>query len=183
MDSPSQLSRIETVRVHEIMIPVEQYPKVLPNCSLRDAIRLMEEAQLDFGGRKSLPRALLVFDDVGEFRGCVRRRDIMGGLEPKFLVSEPIHYRMKLFDVNLDPNLSALANKHVVRGIHEQAERPVSDVMRPIETSLNHDDRLMKAMYEMVVYGLNIIPVMRKRKVIGVVRSVELFHELAQLVL
>ena len=183
MDSPNHLDRIETVLVQEIMIPLDQYPKVLPSCSLRDAMRLMEEAELDFGGRKSLPRALLVFDESGDFRGCVRRRDIMGGLEPKFLVSEPIHYRMKLFDVNLDPNLSALANKHVVKGIQEQAQRPVSEVMRPIETSLNYDDRLMKAIYEMVVYSLNIIPVMRQRKVIGVVRSVELFHELAKLVL
>ena len=183
MDSPNGLSRIETARVQEIMIPVDQYPKVLPSCSLRDAMKLMEEAELNFRGRKSLPRALLVFDEVGNFRGCVRRRDIMSGLEPKFLVSEPIHYRMKLFDVNLDPNLSALANKHVVKGIREQANRPVSDVMRPIETSLAYDDHLMKAIYEMVVYSLNIIPVMRQTKVIGVVRSVELFHELAELVM
>ncbi|MCP4606329.1 MAG: CBS domain-containing protein [Proteobacteria bacterium] len=183
MDSPNNLIGIETVRVHEIMIPVDQYPKVLTDCSLRDAMTFMDEAQLDVNGRKTLPRALLVFDRNGVFRGCIRRRDIMGGLEPKFLVSEPIHYRMKLFDVNLDPNLSALANKHVVKGIQEQANRPVSDVMRPIEASLKPDDLLMTAMYEMVVYELNLIPVMEKRKVIGVVRSVELFHELAKQVL
>ena len=183
MNSPDPLSRIETARVHEIMIPIEAYPSVLSSCSLREAIKVMEEAQLNVGGRESLPRVLLVFDKKGDFKGCVRRRDIMAGLEPKFLVSEPIHYRMKLFDVNLDPNLSALANKHVVKGIREQAQRPVSDITRPIEASLNFDDRLVKAMYEMVVYGLNIIPVIRDRKVVGVVRSVELFHELAKLAL
>lgn len=183
MNSPGQSTDIETKSVHEIMIPIDRYPSVLSSCSLKNAIKVMEETQLDVGGQKSLPRALLVFDEDGNFKGCVRRRDIMAGLEPKFLVSEPIHYRMKLFDVNLDPNLSQMANRHVVKGIREQAERPVSDVTKPIETTLSYDDRIMKAMYESVVYGLNIIPVMRQGKVIGVVRSVELFHELAKLVL
>lgn len=183
MNPPDAMSRIETARVHEIMIPIDQYPSVLTSSTLRNAIQVIEEAELDVGGRRSLPRVLLVFDELGNFKGSARRRDIMGGLEPKFLVSEPIHYRMKLFDVNLDPNLSALANRHVVKGIREQADRPITDVMRPIEAYLNYDEHLVKAMYQMVVYGLNIIPVMRQRNVIGVVRSVELFHELANLVL
>ena len=183
MNSPKQESRFETVRVHEIMIPLDRYPKVYPSCTLRDAIKIMMEAELEVDGRKSLPRALLVFDEVGDFRGCVRRRDIMSGLEPKFLVSEPIHYRMKLFDINLDPNLTDLATKHSVKGIIEQSRRPVSEIMRPVEASLDYDDHLMKAIYQMVVYSINLLPVMKNRKVVGVVRSVELFHELAKIVI
>jgi len=183
MDTPTQIRNLETIRVREIMIPVDSYPKILSGSSLREAIKLLEETYLEINGRKSLPRSLLVFDELGNFLGCVRRRDIMRGMEPKFLINEPIQYRMKLFDINLDPNLYELANKHMAKGIWEQVQRPVIDVTRPIEASFSPDDHIVKAMYEMVVYGLNLVPVIHKRKVVGVIRTVELFHELAQMVL
>lgn len=176
--------RLETMRVRDIMIPLDKYPSLKTTATLRDAIKLMESFQIEFGGRSSLPRAILIFDYDGSFCGCIRRRDILRGLEPKFLVSEPIRYRMKLFDINLDPNLFEMANRHVARGMTEQAFRPVTDVMRPIEARLSPDDHIMKAAYEMVVYGLNLIPVMeRKKQVIGVVRSVEILSEISKLVL
>jgi len=164
------------------MIPVDRYPSVRPDCTLKEAIRILDETTLEAHGRVTSLRVLLVIDDNGIFRGGVRRRDIMGGLEPKFLMSEPVHYRMKLFDVSLDPNLSELCNTQVKKGILDQALRPVSEIMRPIEASVSHDDHLMKAIYEMVVYGLSLIPVMHKGKISGGVRSVELLHELAKLI-
>ena len=180
--SSENYNSFEALQVQDVMIPVDQYPSVNPECTLQEAIRILDETKLEVNGRTTSPRALLVLDKDGNFRGCLRRREIMGGLEPKFLMSEPVHYRMKLFDVNLDPNLSELCNTQVRKGIRDQANRPVSEVLRPIETSLNYDDHLMKAIYEMVVYGLSIIPVVREQKVIGIVRSIELLHELAKLV-
>ena len=40
----------------------------------------------------------------------------------------------------MDPNLAALAFERMVSGIRKQAERPVSDVMQPIEAVLSADD-------------------------------------------
>ncbi|MDH4348899.1 MAG: hypothetical protein OEW17_08845, partial [Gemmatimonadota bacterium] len=110
----------------------------------------------------------------------VRRRDIMRGLEPKYLVVQPLEYRKKLFDVAVDPNLSELSYDRVITGIREQASRPVSDVMQPIEAVLQADDHIMKAIYEMVSQDLTLIPVVDGKQLVGVVRSVELFHELVQ---
>lgn len=172
---------IDMKRVAEIMIPVERYPKVRVDTTLREAIEVIEQAHLEVGLRRSLPRALLVFDEAEELVGCVRRRDLMRGLEPKFLVSQPLEYRKKLFDVAIDPDLSELSYDKVVRGIREQAGRLVSDVMRPIEATIDADDHIMKAIYEMVTLSLTLIPVVQKGRVVGVLRSVDLFHELAQL--
>ncbi len=68
-----------------------------------------------------------------------------------------------------------------MKGIREQANRPVSDVMRPIAATLKPDDHIMKAIYEMVSLNQSLIPVVEDEEVVGVVRSVDVFHELAQL--
>ena len=167
-------------RVRDVMIPLEQYPSVRDTATLREAVEALERSQLDVGPRKSLPRVLLVFDAIEVMVGYVRRRDLMRGLEPKFLVVQPLSYRKKLFDIALDPNLSELSHDRVLKGIREQGGRPVSDVMRPIETVVQADDHIMKAIYEMVSLDLSLIPVLDGKRLVGVVRSVELFHELAQ---
>jgi predicted transcriptional regulator len=171
----------EMKRVGEIMVPIGQYPSVRDNSTLREAVSVIENAQLQVDLRRSLPRALLVYDEIGVFVGYVRRRDIMRGLEPRSLVSRPLEYRKKLFDVDLDPNLSELSWDHVVTGIRQQGGRPVSDVMRPIEAILEADDHVIKAVYEMVSLDLTMIPVLEDGQAVGVVRSVDVFRELALL--
>ena len=176
-------------RVREMMIPLEAYPWVRIDDTLRQAVKVIEEARLQVGRRVSLPRVLLVFDHDDELVGIVRRRDIMRGLEPNFLVSQPLEYRVKFFDVGVDPHLSELSSElskevgleRVVKGLREQANRPVGDVIRPIPTSLGPDDQVMKAVYEMVSLNQSLIPVVEEDKVIGVIRSVDVFHELALL--
>jgi predicted transcriptional regulator len=168
-------------RVKEVMVPVEQYPSVRDNASLREAITIIEEAQLEVELKKSLPRVLLVFDEINVLVGTVRRRDIMRGLEPKYLLSKPLEYKKKLFDIDIDPNLAELSYDRVVRGIREQADRPVSDVMNPIEAILDADDHVMKAVQAMVALDVNLIPVLQDGQLVGVVRSVDVFRDLAQL--
>lgn len=170
-----------TRRVRDIMIPVDRYPSVRDRASLREAVATIEAAHLEVQRQRSLPRALIVFDEIGVMVGYVRRRDIMRGLEPPFLVSEPLEYRNKLFDVEVDPNLSEMTFDRVARGVRKQADRPVSDVMRPIETILSADDHVMKAISEMVSRDLSLIPVIDGKQLVGVVRSVDAFHELAML--
>ncbi len=169
-------------RVGEIMIPVDKYPSVRDKATLRDAIAVIEGAELEVDRRKSLPRVILVFDEIDVLVGYIRRRDIMQGLEPKFLTLQPLEYRKKLFDVAIDPNLLELSFDRVVKGIREQADRPVSDVMNPIEITIDADDHMIKAVYEMVAYNLTLVPVVQEGRVVGVLRSVDLFHELVKLV-
>jgi Mg/Co/Ni transporter MgtE len=168
-------------RVGELMIPVGQYPSVRDNATLREAIAVMERAQLEVGGRKSLPRALLVFDEIHVAVGYVRRRDLLQGLEPRFLLSQPVEHARKLFDVAIDPNLSELSYDRLAKGIRERAARPVSDVMRPIDAILDADDHVMKAVTEMVSLDLSLIPVVERGQLVGVVRSVDVFHEVIRL--
>ncbi len=166
----------------DIMIPLEEYPHIPHWYTLRQAIMELEKAEIiDKVGRRSLPRALLVFHEGYQLLGIVRRRDILRGLEPKFLRMMPLPDRRKLFDVEVDVNLIDLSSGRVADAMREQAEQKVSEVMVPISTTVQHDDHLAKVIYKMLTHDLTLIPVLRDNKVVGVVRSVDVFHQIASL--
>jgi len=83
--------------VKEIMIPLGHYPSVHADDTLKRAVSTMEAAHIEVGHRRSLPRVLLVLGSRDELVGILRRRDILRGLEPKFLVSQRMEYQKKLW--------------------------------------------------------------------------------------
>jgi predicted transcriptional regulator len=167
----------------ELMIPIEKYPHITHWTTIREAVEVIEEAVLDVEGRRSLPRVLLVFDEEHNLLGLVRRRDILKGLEPKFLKIMPIPHRKQLFNVDIDPNLVDLSSGKIGLGMRQEAEQSVSEIMQPILATCNYDDHLAKVIYKMVNRNQSLIPVMKDGKVIGVIRSVDVFQEVAKLLL
>jgi len=174
---------MEMRRVGEIMIPLKDYPHLPVWSSMLEAIEMMHRAELEVRGRKSLPRIILLFDLDGSISGTVRRRDLMQAMEPQFLLGQSLQQRIKLFDIQVDPHLSELWPDRWVEGIREQVNRPVTDVMRPIERTIDSDELIMDAVYEMVNHDLILLPVLEEDKVVGVIRTVDVFHEIAELVL
>ena len=174
---------MEMKRAGDIMIPLDDYPHLPYWFTLRQATVELEKSEVEIHGRKSLPRAVLIFDEKYQLMGMARRRDIMRGLEPEFLLGRPIESRKTLFDVKVDPNLSEFSYDKLLKGIRRQAERPIGDVMRPIVATVDVEDHLVKIIYEMVDRGVSILPVLQDGKVVGVVRSVDAFHEIAEILL
>ncbi|HUT11467.1 MAG TPA: CBS domain-containing protein [Thermoguttaceae bacterium] len=165
--------------VQDIMVPLEEYPCILDIHTLRQAIEEMG-LQIVRKDQAALPRVALVFDEsFSDLLGMLRRRDIMRGLEPRFLLSGSMDYRRKLFDVEIDPNLSELSYEKAIAGIRKRANRPVRDYMIPIKATVDHGDHIMKAMYEMVDQNTSLLPVLKGNRVIGVVRSVDVLDEIA----
>lgn len=174
----------KSTRVAEdFMIPLSEYPHIHYKSTLKQAIEKMEKSVINVDGRLSLPRALLVFDEENQLIGIVRRRNILRGLEPDFLKTMAIPHRRKLFDIDVDPNLVDLSSGKMAEAIKKQAERPVSEVMIPIGSTVNHDDQLAKVIYKMVSIDMALIPVLKEDKVVGVIRTVELFREIANLLI
>lgn len=174
---------MDTKRAGDIMIPLEQYPHVPYWFTLRQVIAELEKSEFVIEGRMSVPRVVLIFDEKYQLMGVARRRDIMRGLEPEFLATKPLHYRKKLFDVKVDPNLSELSFEKFMKGIRDRSDRPISDVMLPIMATVDFDDHLMKVIYEMTSNNVSLLPVLKEGRVVGAVRSVEVFREVASLLL
>jgi len=175
---------MEMKRVEEYMVDLDSYPQIKDTATLMEAIEVMDKfADPENHKNKGIPRMLLVFDHANILVGMLRRRDLFRGLEPKFLLHRELDYRKKLFDVQIDPNLSEMSPEQMMSGAKEQAKSPVTDVMRPVKMYVNHDDHVLKAIYEMVDHNVSVLPVLNGDRVLGVVRSVEVFQELARLLL
>jgi len=175
--------RLKTKRVGEIMIPLDEYPHIPEQFTLGQAIMEMERAHIEIAGRRSLPRLLLVFNKENQLAGIIRRRDLLRGLEPRFLRHKPRDERTRLFDVGVDPNLLELSADRLIKDMQKRANRPVTKVMKTKVITIDYDDHLIKAVYTLVENDITSLPVVKDNQVVGVVRTVELFHEIAQLVL
>jgi CBS-domain-containing membrane protein len=173
---------MQNKRASDVMIPLDEYPHIPYWFTLRQAMAELENSQLERDGKKSLPRGVLVFDERYQLLGLVGRRDMLRGLEPEFLVKS-FHHGRQPFDVAVDVNLSELSSDHIDASLRERAERPVSDVMQAVKATVDADDPVLKIVHEMTTNDLSFIPVLKDGRVVGVVRTVELFHEIARLVL
>jgi len=170
------------MRVQDIMVPLEEYPCIVETLTLRDAVMEMD-VQILRKKHATLPRVVLVFDGSrSELIGMLRRRDIMRGLEPSFLLSGSLDYQRKLFNVEIDPNLSELSYDKVTAGIRKRANRLVREFMIPIRATIDYDDHIMKAISEMVDQNTSLLPVLKDDTVVGVVRSVDVLSEIALLI-
>jgi len=161
----------------DLMIPIDKYPHVLHTSTIKEVASVFKESRLEVGGLKSLPRAVLVFDEENHALGLVRRRDILRGLEPKFLRTMTAPRRRQLFNIEIDPNLVDMSGSKILTAVREQAKASVSEIMQPIVGTLEHDDLLAKIIYKMLSHNQSLMPVLKNEKVIGVVRSVDAFHE------
>jgi len=169
---------MHTTTAEDVMVPLNSYPHIPYWFTLRQAIVEMENGELETAGRKSLPRFVLVFDEQYQLMGSLRRRDVFRGLEPDFLEKTTA-------GIMTDPksDFSELSRVDDVDGLRLRAERPVSEVMQPIKAIVNHYDSLMQVVNLMVHHDTSIVPVMKVDSIVGVVRSVDVFREIAKLVL
>ncbi len=172
--------RKRATRVGDIMIPLDEYPHVPDRFTLAQAMVELELGHIDTLGRKSIPRFLIIFNDKNQLVGICRRRDLLRGLEPRFMQGEDHGRSGPPYDVEFDPNLLDFNPDNIIEGMKRRAQRPVSDVMITNVVTIGYDESIMKAVYKIVHRNVTCLPVIRNDEVVGVVRTVELFHEIVQ---
>jgi len=166
------MSGLKTAK--DLMIPLEDYPHIPYWFTLRQAMAIVREAALKFEGSFE-PRAVLVFDEKYQLMGILTLRDIIKGLEPKFLKETSM--------TKGDPSLTVLFGDLFGPNIKEQSQRAVSKVMSPIKVTINAGDSLPKALFSMIKEDVGLAPVMETGKVAGMLRLSDLFGEISKLVL
>ena len=161
-------------KVKDFMIPLEDYPHIPYWFTLRQAMAIVREASIKFEGSFE-PRAVLVFDEKYQLMGMLTLRDIVKGLEPKFAKDAGL--------IKADPNLAVLMGDMFGPGMKEASQKPVSEVMSPIKVTVNGDDPITKALFQMILDNVGMMPVLLDKKVVGMVRMSELFKEISTVVL
>jgi len=158
----------------DLMIPLVDYPHIPYWFTLRQAMAIIREAAVKFEGSFE-PRAVLVFDEKYQLMGILTLRDIIRGLEPRFLKGTTL--------VKGDPNLAVLMGDLFGPGLKEASQRPVSEVMSPIKVTVNTGDALPKALFSVMAENVGLAPVMEEGKVAGMLRLSDLFGEISRVVL
>ena len=161
-------------KVKDLMIPLEDYPHIPYWFTLRQSMAIIREASIKFEGSFE-PRAVLVFDEKYQLMGMLTLRDIIKGLEPKFLKETHL--------VKMDPSLTVLLGDLLGPNLKEASQRPVSEVMSPIQVTVDGDAPIPKAIYLMVKENVGMMPVIQDGKVAGMIRLSDLFNEIATVVL
>jgi len=141
---------------------------------LRQAMAIVREAAIKFEGSFE-PRAVLVFDEKYQLMGMLTLRDIIKGLEPKFLQETSL--------VKTDPSLTVLMGDLLGPNMRQASQRPVSEVMSPIQATVAGDAPIGKALYLMIKENIGLMPVIQDSKVAGMIRLSDLFVEIAKVVL
>jgi CBS domain-containing protein len=161
-------------KVKDLMIHLEDYPHIPYWFTLRQAMAIVREAAIKFEGAFE-PRAVLVFDEKYQLMGILTLRDIIKGLEPRFLKETSL--------VKMDPNLTVLMGDLLGPNMKEQSKRPVSEVMSPIQAAVDGNAPIVKALYLMIKENVGLMPVIQDNKVAGMIRLSDLFGEIAEVVL
>jgi CBS domain-containing protein len=170
---------MEIRQAGDIMIPLDKYPHIPYWFTMRQALAEMEHTEFDIGGRKSLPRVVLVFDEEYNLLGIVRRRDILRGIEPDYLAKTLADGIGKK---KYQETTGEAAVQKVQDFIKERVERPVSDVMMRLESAVDFEDNIAEIAAKIVDNNVSLMPVLKDGEVVGVVRTVELIDELARAV-
>lgn len=161
------------------MVALNDYPHARQSQTLAEAAHMLTQVPIETGGTISMPRVLLVFGDDDELLGCVRRRDILRGLEPQFHDELDTAHPEAHISAEIDPNLTDLIPTLEPERLARRLERPVSDVVHELRAQVDVDDSLMKVVRELVGKDTHIAAVLEKGSVTGVVRTLDVLRAIA----
>jgi len=152
--------------VRDIMVPLEKYPSVHVNSTLAEAIKVLSDSfHTDKRGIISGQRSLLVLNDDRDLTGILTIRTILNAVNVKSSVGAAL---TRFFSRDVVEDNAMLIN--------------VSEVMRPVFSNcVDVNDNAAEAGRVMLTGKVNIIPVMEKGKAVGIIRSIDLFNIIGEL--
>ena len=158
-------------KVRDLMIPLEDYDSISQDKSIRDAFKVMAETG---------HHAILILDEKNEPIGKLSYRDLLIGLEPK--------YHMRMWgDSWLTPvtfeNYPVFHYEGEFSGrCRTEAQKLVTEIMSPLGTTIDADAPISKAVHMMVSKNIGRMPVAEGAKIVGMIRLIEIFEEMAKVI-
>jgi hypothetical protein len=159
----------------DVMIGIFEYPHIPYWFSINQAVRIVK---VSFISTKKYPEpmAMLVFDEKYNLMGTLTLKDILKGLEPRFMQTSE---KMEGYK-DQESELSLIWDSLFSKQSKELAEKAVSEIMSPAKYFVEPNDPITKAAYLMVHHDLVLLPVLEnKKKFVGLVRMIEVFDEIS----
>jgi CBS domain-containing protein len=166
--------------VKDIMIDISYFPHIPYWFTIKQAIGIIKKLFIETE-KCIFPRVVvLVFDEKYNLVGTFTPRDIIKGLTPKLK-----HVMIKdAVIAYIDENALASFGANIfISQAKELAEKPVSEIMIPAKLFVSPEDTALKAAFLMVHHNLVVLPVLEDKKLVGVVRMLEAFDKISNIVL
>ncbi|RJQ28123.1 MAG: CBS domain-containing protein [Peptococcaceae bacterium] len=161
--------------VKDIMVPVESFPAVTAQSTVKNTVAVLVKA---LESEPCFHKVVLVVEN-NTLAGIVGLKELLLAAEPSFLKENT--YRG--WTVSGDWTMPLFVRGWVTERCLESAGRLVKDIMRPVVLKLKTVDPLGKAVHLMLAERVDILPVLQDNRVVGMVRDVDVFYEMASLLL
>lgn len=170
--------------VKHFMIDIFSFPHIPYWFTLKQAMGIIKKVVYESDESTDIkpvrPIMVMVFDEKYQFLGTLTHINILHGLLPQFL--KPAVKAQVLRED--EDALSVLWDTLFESESKTFAQKPVKDVMVPVNQFVTPDDPMSKAAYKMLHHNLILLPVLdEKKKLTGVIRMIEIFDELTDIIL
>ncbi|NWF52921.1 MAG: CBS domain-containing protein [Nitrospirae bacterium] len=169
----------ESKVVKNLMIDVFEYPHIPFWFTIKQAIMVIKKSIIETE-KCFHPLAILIFDEKYNLLGTVTMKDIMKGLEPRFMRKPTEVVQVP----DEESSLYVIWDTLFTEESKLLAEKQIGDIMIPAKFFVEPDDPITKAAYIMISHDLGLLPVLAdKKKFVGIVRMIEIFDELSNVIL
>ena len=170
---------LDNLTVRDVYIPMKNYPHIPDTATICDAMKLMHGSQTE----AHKYRTILVHDQDEHLVGHLTLRDLLRAVGPSYLKKAAPAIKGNQPFQGIPQDFSALAliwQEGFTVKIQEEAQHTVADYLTLFEHSVKLDDPFAKCAYLLLVEDLHVIPVVEDEKVVGVVRLVDIFEQIAE---
>ena len=176
---------MQTRKVKELMVPLEEYATVSEESSLYEAVLALEEAQDKFRKDRYTHRAILVYDKNRNIVGKLSQLDVIKGLESGYknldlsgvkhtgFSPEFIRSRIKTYDLWSKP-LEEVCRKAPSIKVKEIMYTPTEGEY------VREDATLNEAIHQLVMGKHQSLLVTTGEKIVGILRLTDVFLEIGE---
>lgn len=159
-----------TGTIRELTIPLDDYPHVRDDASLRDVYAKLHASC----GPAQFFRTVLVLDEKRRLVGVLGFRDLLHALLPDYLRQEARGYQGRSGDISA---LSLLWQEDCAEQVRNAHRIPVRQHVAPVPATLAPDDPIAKAVFLFATHSTRILPVVDGKQLLGVVRLIDVLDE------
>ncbi len=154
--------------VRNIMVPIEEYPVVEEGASVLEAIQKLRESFHQKDGTWYGFQSLMVINGRGELVGILTLKSLLVALRLREFMEHIL---------NGDPT-GLFFTPHLIR----DSKITVRKIMRPLNLiTVQEDATIMEALLVILKNNINSLPVLSSTKPVGVVRTLDLFWFVGEL--
>jgi predicted transcriptional regulator len=176
---------MEKLKVRDLMIPVDRFPKLSNRARFYEALAALETAQKKYLSGESEQRILLIEDEEGKIVGKLSPMDLLRGLETNYSRAEA------------EKTLAHFGLSHVWKSIQADYhlwENPFSDLCRKAENvlvkdfdkgptqtqSVDVDDSMAKCFHLFVMNRHDALFVFEDDRIVGLLKFSDVYKKVSE---